>query len=190
MTNIHELNLTPLTEDTAAPRIRTIFAETSAAYGFVPNLYCRLGILPPLLETYLAGYSGFRGQAGFTPAEQELVFLVISVGNDCGYCVAAHSMVADTMSKLPAEVTAAIRSGRSIPDEKLAALAAFTRVMLLTCGRPTPADAKAFLDAKYTETHILGILLALAVKTISNYANHLFRTPLDAAFASHAWPIK
>ncbi len=30
-------------------------------------------------------------------------------------------------------------------------------------------------------------LLAIAVKTLSNYSNHLFHTELDEAFASHAW---
>jgi len=31
-------------------------------------------------------------------------------------------------------------------------------------------------------------VLAIAVKTISNYTNHLFDTPVDAAFASYDLP--
>jgi hypothetical protein len=31
------------------------------------------------------------------------------------------------------------------------------------------------------------VLLAVAVKTISNYTNHLFHTPVDDLFAARAW---
>jgi len=34
---------------------------------------------------------------------------------------------------------------------------------------------------------VLQIVLAIAVKTISNYTNHLFDTALDAAFQRRAW---
>jgi len=30
-------------------------------------------------------------------------------------------------------------------------------------------------------------VLAIAVKTLSNYANHLFHTPVDAIFAGRTW---
>jgi alkylhydroperoxidase family enzyme len=44
-----------------------------------------------------------------------------------------------------------------------------------------------FLAAGYTEEHVLSILLAASVKTISNYANHLFATPVDEVFKSREW---
>ncbi len=37
------------------------------------------------------------------------------------------------------------------------------------------------------ETHILGIILALSAKIISNYSNHIFHTEVDPAFAGRAW---
>lgn len=52
---------------------------------------------------------------------------------------------------------------------------------------PAKADAQAFRDAGYSENHVLEIVLAIAVKTLSNYANHLLHTPLDAAIAQRAW---
>jgi alkylhydroperoxidase family enzyme len=70
---------------------------------------------------------------------------------------------------------------------KLAALVAFVRVMVEKRGLPQRADVEAFLGAGYMERQILEIILAVAVKTISNYSNHLFHTPVDAAFASRAW---
>ena len=39
----------------------------------------------------------------------------------------------------------------------------------------------------FTEHQILYIVLAISVKTLSNYSNHLFHTQLDERFASRAW---
>lgn len=54
-------------------------------------------------------------------------------------------------------------------------------------GLPDKAEVEAFLGAGYSERQILEIVLAIAVKTLSNYANHLFHTPVDAMFAGRAW---
>ena len=183
----YELSLAPQGAETVEPRLKATFDAVIAKLGFIPNMYTRMANMPALLDTYLGGYAAFRAEAGFTPAEQEVVFLTISRDNGCTYCVAAHSMIADTMSKVPVAVTEAIRDGHPIPDAKLAALAAFTRTMLASRGRPGRADVEAFLSAGYSERHILGIVLAIAVKTLSNYSNHLFHTPLDTVFADRTW---
>lgn len=155
--------------------------------GMIPNMYAAMANLPAALETYRLGYERFRQESGFSPAEQEVIFLVISRENGCEYCVSAHSFVADVVSGVPADVTNAIRSGGEIPVPKLRALATFTQALVQKRGWPSVADAKAFFDAGYSEKQILAIVLALAVKTISNYTNHLFATPLDAPFQNRAW---
>lgn len=91
------------------------------------------------------------------------------------------------MSLVPADVLEAIRTDQPIPDQRLAALSAFTRVMFETRVKPTDADVKAFLEAGFEEQHVLQIILAMAVKTLSNYANHVNHPALDDAFAGHAW---
>lgn len=140
-----------------------------------------------MLETYRHGYALFREESGFTAAEQEGIFLTISRENGCHYCVAAHSVIAENLSKVPPAVTDAIRDGTPIPHAKLAALSAFTRIRVESRGLPSRADVEPFLAAGYSERHILEIILAIAVKTLSNYANHLFHTPAEARFASRAW---
>jgi len=54
-------------------------------------------------------------------------------------------------------------------------------------GLPDRKQTDAFLSAGYGERQILEIVLAMAVKTLSNYANHLFHTPLDPAFEGRPW---
>ncbi|TAM89600.1 carboxymuconolactone decarboxylase family protein [bacterium] len=168
-------------------RTRAVLTEVRRRNGMIPNMYAYLANAPEVLETYLAGYEKFRSLSGFTPAEQEVIFLTISYENGCDYCMAAHSVIAEAKSKVPQPVTEAIRDGAPIPDVKLAALAAFTRTVLLTRGRPTESDVHGFLHAGYSEKQVLDVILAIAVKTLSNYSNHLFATPLDDAFKAREW---
>lgn len=51
------------------------------------------------METYAIGYDHFRKNSGFSPVQQEVIFVTISVANGCEYCAAAHSFIADNMSK-------------------------------------------------------------------------------------------
>lgn len=113
-------------------------------------------------------------------------FLAISLANGCDDCAAAHSMLAEKVSKLPADSLAALRAGRPPPDPKLDALARFTRLMVETRGQPGRADVDAFLAAGYTPRHVFGVILAMGVKTYSNLTNHLAGTELDTVFAGHA----
>lgn len=118
--------------------------------GFIPNMYANTANVPGVLSTYLHGYSLFRKQSGFTSAEQEVVFLANSQYNGCDYCTAAHSMIADKMSGVPADVLQSIRARTAIPDAKLAALAAMTVEMIAKHGQPDHAVVTAFLAAGYT----------------------------------------
>ncbi|BCI85828.1 hypothetical protein NIIDMKKI_10340 [Mycobacterium kansasii] len=59
--------------------------------------------------------------------------------------------------------------------------------MVESRGLPTAAELESFLAEGFAETDVLQVLLAIAVKTISNYSNHLFHTDVDAAFAGQIW---
>lgn len=179
----YKIGLEPVEPENANKEQKEILERAKKANGMIPNMYKNMVNLPGLQDTYDTGYNHFRKDSGFTPPEQEVVLLTISVDNSCGYCAAAHSYLADNVSKTPVEVTNAIREGKEIPDEKLGALSKFTRIMDESRGNPTPEQAKAFLNAGYSEKHILGIILAQAVKTISNYSNHIFHTEVDEAFS-------
>lgn len=187
MPESYTLTLPARTPADESPRVREVLEKAQRQVGFLPNMYAVMVNSPGLLDTYLTGYDHFRRDSGFTPAEQEVVFLTISRENACHYCVAAHSFLADKASQVPPAVTDAIRDGSPIPDPKLAALSDFTRALMTSRGWPTADDVQAFLGAGYGERHILEIILAIGVKTLSNWSNHLFRTPLDEMFAGRAW---
>ncbi len=177
--------LRPVTLDAANAEQKSVLEGALKQVGFIPNMYANMVNVPGVLTTYLHGYAAFRKSSGLSPAEQEVVFLAISRQNGCSYCMAAHSMMADKVSGVPAPVLAAIRSGQALPDAKLQALYDFTRELVSTAGKPGQAVAAAFLSAGYTEATALQIILAAAVKTLSNFSNHLFQTEVDAKFAAY-----
>ncbi len=163
-----------------------LMAGAKAKLGFLPNMYTYMAKLPPVLDGYLRTYEDFRTQSGFSPAEQETVFLTISRVNGCHYCTAAHSMIAEKKSGVPADSLAALREGRPLPDPDLQAVAAFTEAMVVARGNPGKEAVDAFLAAGYGEKQVLGVVLAIACKTFSNYVNHLAATPVDDVFAPFA----
>ncbi len=181
------LNLTGIDIGEADDKARPVLEKAKSQVGFVPNMYANMVNVPAVLDTYLHGYEKFRKEAGFSPAEQEVVLLAISHENHCEYCMGAHSMLAAKQSGVPEHAIQALREGKAIDDQKLAALDSFTRTMVRTRGNPSRVDVDRFLDSGFSEQQVLGIVLAIAVKTLSNYSNHLFNTELDQVFADYAW---
>ena len=185
----YRIPLEPRTTDDAEPDADGRLAATEKAMGVVPNMYARMANSPGLLATYLDGYDRFRKESGFAPAEQEVVFLTISRHFECEYCMAAHGTIADTRSKVPTEVTDALRDDRPIEDPRLAAVAAMTRSLLETRGRPSEDDVERFRAAGFTDRQVLELVLAISVKILSNWSNHLFDTPVDDMFAGRTWSV-
>lgn len=153
--------------------------------GFIPNMYRGMANAPAVLGTYLHGYGLFRRESGFSPAEQEVIFLAVSAMNGCRYCTAAHSMIADKKSGVAPDVLKAIRAGETIPDARLGALFDFTQAMVRSQGAPDRNAVDAFLAAGFDEVKVLYVILAISVKTLSNYSNHAFATPVDDMFAAY-----
>jgi len=177
--------LKPIDHASAQGKAKEILDVALKQVGFIPNMYANMANAPAVLSTYLHGYGLFRSESGLQPAEQEVVFLAVSQVNGCKYCTAAHSMIAEKMSGVPADVLKAIRAQTAIPDAKLATLYATTVAMVKSHGQPSPETVKTFLEAGYKETDLMYIVLAIAVKTLSNFSNHLFATPVDERFAAY-----
>ena len=178
-------NLHPVEHVSAQGKQKEILDLALKQVGFIPNMYANMANAPGVLSTYLHGYGLFRSESGLKPAEQEVVFLAVSQVNGCKYCTAAHSMIAEKMSGVPADVLKAIRTQTAIPDARLAALYATTVAMVKSHGQPSTEIVKTFLEAGYKEADLMYIVLAIAVKTLSNFSNHLFATPIDERFAAY-----
>jgi len=154
-------------------------------YGFVPNLLGALAESNPALTSYL-DLGKKLSESSFTPQEQQLLFLTISYENECSYCMAAHTAGAKR-AKLPDEEINSLRLGESLEDSKLNTLANFARLMFQKRGWVDEKDIDDFLNAGYTKANIFDVIIALAMKTLSNYTNHIVDTTLDESISKFKW---
>lgn len=173
------------TRESAPEAARPFLDAAKQKFGMVPNLMGVLATAPAALGSYLALTGELEGSS-LTPVEQQVVLIATSAENGCEYCVSVHSAVAD-MVKMPSEALEALRAGRDPEDARLGALARFTRQVVEERGWVAPEDLGAFLSAGFGEPQVLEVITGVALKTISNYTNHIAGTPLDGAFESQRW---
>jgi uncharacterized peroxidase-related enzyme len=173
------------TAETAPEASRATLESTAKKYGFVPHLYGVLAESPAAVQAY-AGINKALEQSALSPVEQQVVTLTVSAANDCSYCVGAHSTVAQ-MVNMPADSLAALREQRPLLDRKLNALRTLVMSILRHRGWVPEDDLEHAAKAGYTQRHVLDVLTIVALKTLSNYTNHIAHTPLDPQFAPQAW---
>ena len=179
------LNFPIQTDETAPEASRATLAAVERAWGFAPNLIRTFANSPAVLEGAWALLTAF-GKTRFTPAEQQLIALAISVENECGYCAAAHSLMGKGAGLSAAELDAA-RAGQALPEPRHEALRRFATVVTATRGNPGDAEIRAFLAAGHDPTAVLEVILGVATKTLMNYTDHIAHVPLDTAFKATAW---
>jgi len=174
------------TKETAPEASVPVLEATEKAFGFSLNLFAVMAESPAALSAYVKVNELLQEHAALTPQEQQVVMLAVSETNNCEYCMGAHSTVAE-MTKVPGEAIEALRAGKEPEDSRLAALVRFTKSAMEHRGWIPESDQKAFLEAGFTKRHVLDVISVLALKTLSNYTNHLAQPPLDEAFAPKKW---
>jgi uncharacterized peroxidase-related enzyme len=174
------------TKESAPEKALPLMDAAASTFGFVPNLLGIMASSPALAEAYLALSGIFEKSTALTAAERQVVLLTVSRYHQCHYCMAAHSMAADMQNVAP-DIINAIRNDLPISDPKLEALRHLATMLVECRGLIPEQELKAFLDAGYQASHVLDVMVGVGQKTLSNYTNHLAKTPLDAALESHAW---
>jgi len=170
----------PLGVETAPEKSRPLLEKIQKSLKFIPNLFGVFANSPVLLEGYL-GLEGVFEKGSLSPVERSIVLLAASVENNCKYCTAAHSTVLKAFH-VPSEVVSAVRSNRPLPDPKLNSLVVLTREIISNRGHVGAQTIENFLAAGYRRDQILEVLIGVALKTMSNYLDHISPTELDQAF--------
>ena len=129
-------------------------------------------------------------ESGFSIIEQEIVFISISFENNCDYCVASHSLIAEIKAKMSKDLIHKLRNDEKLSDLKLNTLKEFSKHILTEKGYPKIDEVKRFIEVGYSETQVLAIIHAISLKTLSNYVNHIFHTELDTISKVWEWDSK
>jgi AhpD family alkylhydroperoxidase len=140
---------------------------------------------PVVLQGYLTLDAAYE-KGSFTPRERQLILLAASVENNCDYCAAAHSTVAKSVLLTPPELITAVRKGLPVPDVKLNALITLVKELVRERGYATDETVQKFLTAGYKKEQVMELLLGIALKTISNYLDHISPALVDQAFAAES----
>lgn len=175
------MDFTIYTTDNAPEQSKPLLKAAKEKFGFVPNLLGEFAESPALLEGYLQ-LNEIVGKTSFSQVEQQLAILAASLENKCHYCSAVHSTILKNQLNVDESVVESVREGESLLNPKLNALVSYVRKVVAERGFVEGRDLEAFLDAGYTKQQALEVNLIVALKTISNYTNHLAETPLDDAF--------
>jgi alkylhydroperoxidase family enzyme len=91
------------------------------------------------------------------------------------------------MHQVPEDVIESIRSGQPIADDRLESLRRLTTEIVNQRGWADPSVVDGFLSTGFRSEQVLEVILAVGMKTLSNYTNHIAHTPLDPQFSGAAW---
>ena len=173
------------TVETAPEDSKAILEAAVKQMGSVPGLYAAMAESPETLKAYQQLHQFFTATS-LDAEELTVVWQTINVEHECHFCVPAHTAIAHSMKVDPA-ITDALRNQTPLPTEKLQALHDFTLAMVRERGNVTDAQMEAFFDAGYSQKQVIEIILGLSQKVISNYVNHVAKTPVDPMFEAYAW---
>ncbi|WP_339919294.1 carboxymuconolactone decarboxylase family protein [uncultured Flavobacterium sp.] len=173
------------TIESAPEASKSLLGNSQKAYGMIPGLHGVLAGSPGLLNAYQTLHELFVASS-FNEEELTVVWQTINVEHECHYCVPAHTAIAGMM-KVDNDITEALRNRTPLANSKLETLRNMTLSMVRNRGNVSQEDLTAFYAAGYGEQQVLDIILGLSQKVISNYTNHIAKTPVDAPFQQFAW---
>ena len=175
-----------LHDESSAPEgSDTLLADSKKGFGMVPNLHAVMAEAPGLLEGYKKVHELFANSS-FDAEELTVIWQAINVYHECHYCVPAHTAIAKSM-KVSDDITEALRNETPLSDARLETLREFTLSVVRDRGAVNEEAVQAFLDAGFTKRQILEVILGVSQKVMSNYTNHLAKTPVDEPFAKFEW---
>ena len=158
---------------------QAIFDKLESGLGFVPNIYAFIGQHDNALGSLLA--AGDR-KSTLSKKEVEVVNLVVSQFNNCGYCLSAHTAIAG-MNGFDNDQIIAIREGAIDFDQKLSSLANFTKDTLENRSHASQEAKDKFFAAGYNVQNLIDVVFAISEITITNYVHGLSKIAIDFPLA-------
>ena len=86
----------PVIIKTAKPEVRAVFEDIMAARGVkdVNNFWKYLANEPRMLKHVWESLKDMMGPGALDPLTKELIYVAVSVTNNCEYCMASHTAAA------------------------------------------------------------------------------------------------
>jgi uncharacterized peroxidase-related enzyme len=172
---------TPASIEASPAAAQPLLQAVKQQLGSVPNLFRLTATSPVVLEGYL-GLNAALGKGSLSGATRERIALTVAEINHCGYCLAAHSYLGKNLAKLGDDEITANRNGHS-SDAKADAAVAFAAKVTTNRGAISDSDLSAVRAAGYSDAELLEIVGHVALNTLTNTINEVFKTDIDFPMA-------
>lgn len=170
--------------DSAPGGAREVLAKVVEKYHFIPNLASYVAESPASLDAIMS-LSGHFDKTSLLPQEQQIVLLTVSVLNNCSYCKTVHKALGRSQN-IEGDTLDAVLNLEDISDPKLNALRIFTQAVVEKQGHASNDDISMFLNAGYTKAQVFEVVMGVALKTFTNYCNHLVGAEPNEEFIAMA----
>ena len=166
----------PINPANATAEVASTLSAVKGKLGMVPNLFATLAHAPTVLKGYL-GLADTLGGGRLTSAQREIIALAVGQANACQYCLSAHTLLGQGAG-LNSNDIAQARNGNAATRLD-AALAGLSRKLTEQRGKLDSSDLEAYRHAGVDDGLMLEVVAAVALNTLTNYANHVAGTEVD-----------
>jgi uncharacterized peroxidase-related enzyme len=157
-------------EDEVPPEVRELWQPSLEKLGFVPNVLRLYALRPTRLLAWNAWYEeAMKGDSGLTKAEREMIAVVVSVANDCPYCIAAHGAALRKLTKDPAlaDAIAADHTTAAV-EPRVRAMLDFALKLTLRPAEMSEDDVVALREAGWTDEDVMDVAEVTGLFNMSN----------------------
>lgn len=157
-------------EEEVSSEVRELWQPSLEKLGFVPNVLRLYALRPTRLLAWNAWYDeAMKGDSGLTKAEREMIAVVVSVANDCAYCMAAHGAALRKLTKDAALADAIAADHTTAPLEPhMRAVLDYARKLTLRPSEMTEADVDSLREAGLSDEDVMDVAEVTGLFNMSN----------------------
>jgi uncharacterized peroxidase-related enzyme len=168
--------ISPVLSSHVDAEVATTLSQVKASLGMVPNLFVTLAHAPAALDGYLS-LSKTLLHGRLSARQREILALAVGQENECQYCLSAHTAMAKAAGVSEADVMNAREGDGEDPLER--ALALFAKKIVRQRGHVSDEDIENARKAGIDDGLMMEVVAAIALNTLTNYANELAGTEID-----------
>jgi uncharacterized peroxidase-related enzyme len=162
--------------ETATGKTAELLEEAREEFGAIPNSVKTMAASPAVLEGYIRLADSLEGSE-LSGAVAERIAIGVAQLNQCGYCLSAHSYIAEKVLRLePAELDRARRFESN--DERAAAVLEFAQAVAVSRGA-SEADVKNARAKGLGDAELAEVVALVAISVFTNYFNITFDVDVD-----------
>lgn len=166
------------TIETAPEASRPYLDRSLSNNGFIPNLVAALANAPTALETYLT-VSEINGRSSLSLPEREVVQIVAAGIHGCEFCVAGHTAIGLKKAGFDKNTVIALQKRGRTGDQRLDAVADFTRAVIVSRGAVADGELEQFLAAGFNRAQAVEVILGVSLATLCNFTNNFAQNEIN-----------